>query len=457
MPSAAIASATDRDIYTVSRLNREARMVLEGGFTLIRVEGEISNLARPASGHLYFTLKDDQAQVRCAMFRMRRNRLRFEPQNGMQVCALARVTLYETRGEFQLVVEGLQQAGDGALQRRFEALKRKLFQEGLFALERKQPVPAFPRRIALLTSAAGAAVRDVLTVLARRCPSIEVLIYPTQVQGEGAAADITATLQLAGKRRDCDVILLVRGGGSFEDLDAYNDEALARAIAGCPLPVVTGIGHEIDFTIADFVADRRAPTPSAAAELLSPDRTELQQRLAACQQRLVGQIRTLQQREERRLDWMQQRLARQHPGHRLRERAQRLDELELRLGYLQQQQMRQRAARLGELTSHLHRLSPAHRLATWRATLEGLAPRLIRVTLTRLDREQQRTATLCRALHTVSPLATLGRGYSIVTRVRDGRIVRQVAQVCVGERIDARLQAGRLRCIVEDTAGDGGD
>src|SRR5262245_18506563 len=271
IPAAARPAEARRDIYTVSRLNREARGLLEAGLPSLWITGELSNLSRPASGHWYFTLKDEDAQVRCAMFRSRNLAVKVAPRDGLQVLLRARVGLYEARGEFQLVVDHLEDAGEGELRRRFEALKLKLAAEGLFEAGRKRPLPRFPGRIGVVTSATGAALRDVLHVLARRAPGVGVLIYPVPVQGAGAAREIAATLELAGRRRDVDVLLLVRGGGSLEDLFAFNDEALARTLAGLELPVVTGIGHEVDFTIADFIAALRAAAPSAAAEIAGPD------------------------------------------------------------------------------------------------------------------------------------------------------------------------------------------
>ena len=270
-PESGLAAEPRRDIYSVSRLNREARGLLEAGLPSLWITGELSNLARPASGHWYFTLKDEDAQVRCAMFRQRTLAVRVAPRDGMQVLMRARVGLYEARGEFQLVVDHLEEAGEGELRRRFEALKQKLAAEGLFDAARKRVPPRFPARIGIVTSATGAALRDVLHVLRRRCPGVPVIVYAVPVQGAGAPREIAAMLELADRRREVEVLLLVRGGGSLEDLFAFNDESLARTIAGIGLPLITGIGHEIDFTIADFVADLRAPTPSAAAELAVPD------------------------------------------------------------------------------------------------------------------------------------------------------------------------------------------
>jgi exodeoxyribonuclease VII large subunit len=277
-----------RDIYTVARLNREARGLLETGLPSLWITGELSNFSRPASGHWYFTLKDEAAQVRCAMFRQRNLMARVQPRDGMQVLLRARVGLYEARGDFQLIADHLEEAGEGELRRRFEALKLRLAGEGLFDAARKRPPPRFPRRIGIVSSATGAALRDVLQVLRRRCPAVPVLIYPVPVQGAGAAREIARMLAQADRRAEVDVLLLVRGGGSLEDLWAFNDEALARALAGLSLPVISGIGHEVDFTIADFVADLRAPTPSAAAELAVPDATTWLAGLAVTARRLAG-------------------------------------------------------------------------------------------------------------------------------------------------------------------------
>ncbi len=402
-------AADGKDIFSVSRLNREARELLEGGFPMIWVEGELSNLARPASGHLYFSLKDATAQVRCALFRNRNHALRFRPADGMQVLARARVSLYEARGDYQLIVEHVEEAGDGALRRAFEQLKQRLAAEGLFDSERKRELPALPRRIGVVTSPTGAAIRDVLTILKRRFPAIPVRVYPVPVQGKAAAPEIARMIALASKRQECDVLILCRGGGSLEDLWAFNEEIVARALADCAIPVVTGIGHEIDITIADFVADLRAPTPSGAAEHVSPDGTEWLRRFGQLGAQICGRMREDLARRHERLTWLARRLQQQHPGQRLRQRAQRLDELELRLA---------RALRAG------------------------------------IERRRMRYETLARTLDAVSPLATLGRGYAIVQRRADGAILRDAAGVSPGDEIQARLAKGRLICHVSKTESD---
>lgn len=435
-----------RQVYSVAELNREARSLLEGGFPLLWVEGEISNLARPASGHVYFTLKDAQAQVRCAMFRMRGRLLDFQPKNGTAVLARARVSLYEARGEFQLIVEQMEEAGDGRLRRQFEVLKRRLAAEGLFDLARKRPLPPLPRRIGIITSPSGAAIRDILSVLKRRFPAIPVLIYPVPVQGSEAPPAIVAALQTAARRAECDLLILTRGGGSLEDLWAFNEEAVARAIADSPIPLVSAVGHEIDFTIADLAADLRAPTPSAAAELVVPDCGEWLTRLNRQTDRLSRALRQRLAGEQQRLTALARHL--RHPGQRLRDQAQRLDELEQRLIRALRGTLARRTAQLAGLRAQLQTRSPVRRVAELEHRLTTLRGRLRQALRQGLSHEQQRLAGLGRALDAVSPLATLGRGYAIV-QAEDGRVVRRATEVATGERIIARLAEGRLHCRVD--------
>ena len=445
----AIENPMPRDVYTVSRLNAEARDLLESRFPLLWVQGEISNLSRPASGHLYFTLKDARAQVRCALFRSRGRRLGFQPENGMQVLVQAGVSLYEARGDYQLIVEAMEEAGRGALQRAFEALKRKLAEAGLFDSEHKQPLPSLPRRIGVITSPTGAAIRDILSVLGRRFPAIPVLLYPVAVQGEEAVPQIVAALETANRRAECDVLILARGGGSLEDLWAFNDERVARAIHASRIPIVSAVGHEIDFTIADFVADRRAPTPSAAAELVVPDRDEWLTRCRALETRLHQALERRMRILRAQLDTLGSRLLRQHPGRRLQQQAQRLDESSQRLERALRQQLGQRRQRLETLVHRLRRFSPAPRLAHARERLNALEHRLSQALQSRLFEANQRCRTLARQLHTVSPLATLERGYAIVSDA-GGHILRSASQVRAGDRVEARLAQGRLRCLVEE-------
>jgi exodeoxyribonuclease VII large subunit len=437
-----------REIYSVSRLNREARALLEGNFPLLWLEGEISNLTRPRSGHLYFTLKDEFAQVRCAMFRMRATHLAFSPRDGSLVQARVRVSLYEPRGDYQLVVEHMEEAGDGALRRAFDALKQRLQQEGLFEEGRKRPLPTLPRTIGVVTSPSGAAIRDIITVLHRRFPAIRVVLYPVAVQGEGAGREIAEAIRLAGVRAECDVLIVGRGGGSLEDLWAFNEEVVARAIHDSPIPVVSAVGHEVDFSIADFVADMRAATPSAAAELLSPDSSQLQIKVRALQQRLQQAVRREQLQQQRRLEGLSMRL--RHPGQRLQQIAQRLDELELRLGHARRNQLRHRQAQLATLHSRLQRHAPQAQLQRLQARQQSLQTRLQHAIQERLMLGHTRLALQARTLEAVSPLATLHRGYAIITRETDGMLIEQNTQVEPGARIRARLATGELLCRVEE-------
>ncbi len=444
-------AAPVRTVFSVTQLNREVRELLEGSLPLLWVEGEISNLARPASGHLYFSLKDEQAQVRCAMFRTRNTLLAFRPENGMHVVIRARVGLYEPRGEFQIIAEHMEEAGDGALRRAFDALKQRLNAEGLFDAARKRALPELPRRIGVVTSPSGAAIRDILSILQRRFPAIPVVLYPVQVQGQGAAAQIARAIRRAGTRNECDVLIVGRGGGSLEDLWAFNEEVVARAIHESPLPVVSAVGHEIDFTIADFVADCRAPTPSAAAELLSPDRQEWLARLSALQLRLRRAIHLRLQERQKTLEWMGKRL--KHPGRRLQEITQRVDELEQRLGHAQRNHLRHCTARLAQLRARLERHTPMHRLERLETHRQDLGRRLHTATVHRLTHQRQRLATLARALDAVSPLATLGRGYAIALR-SDGSVLRSSGETAPGERVEVRLAKGQLLCRIEEIDGD---
>ena len=363
-----------RDVFSISRLNAEVRSVLEGSFPLLWVEGEISNLAAPRSGHLYFSLKDAHAQVRCALFRAKRQLLRVEPANGDQVLVRARVAFYEPRGDFQLIIEHLEPAGAGSAQREFEALKKRLQAEGLFDAERKRPLPGFPRRLGVITSPSGAAIRDVLKVLRRRAPQLAVTIFPAQVQGKGAADDLLAALNAALQRADCDLLLLTRGGGSLEDLAAFNDERLARAIAAAGIPVVSAVGHEIDFTISDFVADRRAPTPSAAAELISPDTQALVRAVGKFSQRLGKTLRRRLQLDRMRLNGLEGRLRRAAPAVRLQQQQQLVDRLDLRLTRAMRDRLANRRAALALQSRRLSAQGPERRLALFQQRLGQALP-----------------------------------------------------------------------------------
>ncbi len=440
-------SRRERDVFTVSRLNREVRLLLERGFGTIWLEAEISNFARPGSGHWYFSLKDAAAQVRCAMFRQRNLLAAFTPRDGQKVLVRARIGLYEPRGEYQLLIDHIEDAGIGALKRQFEELAAKLSAEGLFANERKRPLPALPRRIGVITSPTGAAIRDILQVLQRRFPAAAVLIYPVPVQGAQAAAAITAALVLAGRRAECDVLILARGGGSLEDLWAFNDEALARAIVASPIPVVSGVGHEIDFTIADFAADVRAPTPSAAAELVVPDAQAWLKSFRNLGSRLQQSMRRRLHNGGERLRWLIGRAAQVSPRARLSEHMQRLDDLEQRLVRGLRQGLTALRSTLVETQSRLWRTSPAARVKDGAARHRDLLARLRMAQLQRLRDARERLLPLVRTLQAVSPLATLDRGYAIVSTV-DGEILRDAARAPPGTLLEARLAHGRLRATV---------
>lgn len=438
-----------RQVLSVSQLNRKARTLLEGGFPLIWVEGEISNLSRPVSGHLYFSLKDAAAQVRCALFRNRATLLRFKPQDGLHVLLRARVSLYEARGDFQLIVEHMEEAGYGALQRAFEELKQKLAKQGLFDAARKNPLPAVPRRIGVITSPSGAAIRDILSVIRRRHAAVEVIVYPVPVQGEGSAEKIAAMIRLAAARADCDVLILARGGGSLEDLWAFNEEIVAHAIYACDIPVVSGVGHEIDFTIADFVADVRAPTPTGAAELVTPDSEVWLRNLEDTHRRLTRVIaRTLSGLHER-LAWCGERLEHLHPARLLRDHAQRVDELELRLRQSLHTDLRTRTTRLEGLRARLHQHSPAQKLALLGNSCLTLRQRLVFAARQYLKRLENDLGLAIRALDTVSPLATLQRGYAIITDAASGRVIASVHSVHRGQQVQARLADGRFSANIE--------
>lgn len=443
-------SHAERMILTPSALNRLAHDLLEDALPLVWIEGELSNVSRPASGHLYFTLKDSSAQVRCAMFKPRSSWLGFKPADGHHVLARARVSLYEARGEFQLIVEHLEEAGEGALQREFERLKKQLAAEGLFASERKRPIPRLPRRIGIITSATGAAIRDVLHVLARRFPMVEVDILPVPVQGKDAPAAIVAMLEAAAIAGRHDVLLLTRGGGSLEDLWAFNDEALARAIAHSPIPVVSAVGHEIDFSISDFVADLRAATPSAAAELLVPDAIDLGRRLEQHRDRLLLRLRRRLEASAQRADHLLSRLNLQRPTLRLQRGRERLAQLYARMLRMLRHDRDRRSARLARTRNSLLATHPQRRLMAAREHVDALDTRLRNNALHRIERQRAHLTELARALHAVSPLATLGRGYAILLDQHSGSVIRSVADVDREARLRGILVDGEINLRIDN-------
>ncbi len=443
-----------RHILTPSSLNRLVRELLGDALPQVWIEGELSNVAKPASGHLYFTLKDRTAQVRCAMFKQSCSTLRFRPLDGMQVLLRARVGLYEPRGEFQLVAEYMEPAGEGALQRAFEELKARLSAEGLFAPERKRPLPRFARRIGVITSGTGAAVRDVLSVLARRWPLVEVEVLAVPVQGREAPPAIVNMLRKASACGRYDVLLLTRGGGSLEDLWAFNEEAVARAIHASAVPVMSAVGHEIDFSIADFVADLRAPTPSAAAELLVPDAVAIGRQLRQLRQRLADVQQARVQSHTQRVDLLLARLHNQRPQARLARDRERLLHLQHRLTTTLHAQTQQHRTSLERAYSRLLALHPRTRLPLLMQRLNEQQQRLRRAIEQRRERDETRLRHLGHALHAVSPLATLERGYAILFEAT-GQVLRSAQHVAIGTPLRARLADGELALRVSKP-GDAG-
>ncbi|KAB0533386.1 exodeoxyribonuclease VII large subunit [Xanthomonas cissicola] len=437
----------NEQILTPSQLNSLARDLLEGGFPLVWVEAELSSVTRPASGHLYFTLKDARAQIRCAMFKPKSTWLKFQPREGLRVLARGRLTLYEARGDYQLVLDHMEEAGEGALRRAFDELRARLAAEGLFDAERKQALPAHVQRLAVITSPSGAAVRDVLSVLARRFPLLEVDLLPSLVQGDSAAAQITSLLQRADASRRYDVILITRGGGSLEDLWAFNDERLARAIAAAQTPVVSAVGHETDFSLSDFVADVRAPTPSVAAELLVPDQRELVARVRRAQARMTQLQQHALGNAMQRADRLALRLRAQSPQARLQLLHRRQEDAGRQLRAHMMHVLERLQARVQRGQAQLQSHNPQRHLAGLQQRLRALHPQA--AMQRRLQHDQLQLRSIARSLEAVSPLATVARGYAIVTRPANGSVVRSAAEVVTGERLRAQLADGSIEVRVE--------
>ena len=429
------------NIFTVSRLNTTVRKLLEMEMGQVWLSAEISNFSQPSSGHWYFTLKDDGAQVRCAMFRNSNRRVNFRPQNGQQVLVRATITLYEPRGDYQLIAESMQPAGDGLLQQQFEQLKQRLMAEGLFEQGHKQPLPDPARQVGVITSASGAALHDVLRVLHRRDPSLPVVIYPTPVQGAEAPAGIVRAIELANARGECDVLIVGRGGGSLEDLWSFNDERVARAIFASRIPIVSAVGHETDVTIADFVADLRAPTPSAAAELVSRNQIELLRQLQSQQQRLEMAMDYYLARQQRSFTRIQHRLQQQHPQLRLARQQTALVQLRRRLDDAMQQQIRLATRQQERIGQRLKAIRPEMRVERSRQLLQQWQYRLQQAMQQQLNGNRQRFGTLAAQLEGVSPLATLARGFSVTTAA-DGQVVKKAKQLHPGDKLKTRLDDG---------------
>lgn len=441
-----------QSIFTVSRLNSTVRLLLEQQMGRVWLVGELSNLTQHGSGHWYFTLKDAGAQVRCAMFRGSNRLVSFRPQNGLQVLVQAQLSLYEARGEYQLIIDSMRPAGDGLEQMKLEQLRQRLQAEGLFATERKRPLPPRPKRIGLITSPTGAAVHDLLTVLKRRAPGIPVLLYPAQVQGEFAPQQLVAALQTANRRQDCDVLIIGRGGGAKEDLACFNDESVVRAIAASRIPIVSAVGHESDTTLADFAADLRAPTPSAAAELVSPDQQAERQGWHRLSERLKLAWHHQQRQHQQALQHLGQQLQLLHPQRRLQQQQQRLDDLALRL----QQTVQQQQARAGQRLEHANTIltlsSPLQQIQRDRAALLRQHTLLRQLGRQSLNLPGHQLSLLMARLDAMSPLATLGRGYSLTTDAQQ-QVLKSVQPVQVGELIHTRLADGTIISRVERVQG----
>ena len=438
-----------RPIYSVSQLNQEVKQLLQQNFPLLWIEGELSNVARPASGHIYFSLKDEFAQIRCAMFRNANRQLPFRTEDGMHVQVRARVGIYEPRGEYQLTVEYMEEAGVGVLQRKFEELKRKLNAEELFESAHKQPIPVLPKSLGIISSASGAAVHDILSILQRRFPLLAVHIYAVPVQGEASANAIVDALQAIHQQDNCDVIILARGGGSIEDLWSFNEEIVARAIFAAKIPIVTGIGHEIDITIADFVADLRAATPSAAAELIVPHQDELFASLAQLKKSLLYFIQSYMGTLHQTTDWASQRLVFLHPKATIQRNKQQLAEMKRCAVSAVALNLYHKSNQLDQQLIRFENQSPKSHVDEAKNKLRNLRAHLGRLIRRQLDRRCHELETLARTLDVVSPQDTLNRGYAIVTRAEDGKIVDNADQVSVYDKILIQLAKGRLGAHID--------
>ncbi|HCG7312432.1 TPA: exodeoxyribonuclease VII large subunit [Vibrio parahaemolyticus] len=440
-------SKTNQNIFTVSRLNAEVRLLLENEMGIVWLVGEISNFSVPVSGHWYLTLKDSRAQVKCAMFRGNNRRVTFKPANGNQVLVKARLSLYEPRGDYQLIIESMQPEGDGRLQQEFEELKMKLAAEGLFAQTNKLPLPEHPKRVGIITSKTGAALYDILDVLKRRDPSLPVVIYPTMVQGDDAAIQIAQAIGRANSRNECDVLIVGRGGGSLEDLWCFNNEILARTIAASQIPIISAVGHEVDMTIADFVADVRAPTPSAAAELVSRDNSHKDQSLVAKQHKLASAMRYYLSQQKQQSAQLLHRLERQHPSYQLQRQSQQLDELDMRLRRAMQRFIDTRQQAVERKHHRLQLNSPVKHLAQQKSRLERVEHKLLDAMDRKLLTMRHQLAIAAEKLDTVSPLATLKRGYSI-TQTEQGKVVTSADDVKTGDLLVTRLANGEIHSTV---------
>ena len=434
-------SSQTTSIFTVSRLNQTVRLLLEQEMGQVWISGEISNFTQPSSGHWYFTLKDDTAQVRCAMFRNSNRRVTFRPQHGQQVLVRANITLYEPRGDYQIIVESMQPAGEGLLQQKYEQLKAKLQAEGLFDQQFKKTLPSPAHCVGVITSKTGAALHDILHVLKRRDPSLPVIIYPTAVQGDDAPGQIVRAIELANARGECDVLIVGRGGGSLEGLGSFNDERVARAIFASRIPVVSAVGHETDVTIADFVGDLRAPTPSAAAEIVSRNQLELLRQIQHGQQRLEMAMDYYLANRTRRFTQLNHRLQQQHPQLRLARQQTVLERLRQRMNFALENKIKQANQRQQRMLQRLNQQNPQPRIHRAQSRVQQLEYRLAENIRARLSEQRERFGNAVTHLEAVSPLATLARGYSVTTTI-DGAVLKKTKQARPGDLLTTRLNDG---------------
>ena len=434
-------------MYTVSGLNEKVRITIEKALGLVWIQGEISNLARPNSGHIYFSLKDNASQVRCAMFRAQVSRVKFRPENGDLVTLRAKVSLYPARGDYQLIIESMEASGSGDLQAQFNALKNKLFEAGLFSQDRKRALPKWPKQIGLITSTTGAAVKDLLTVLKRRCPSIPIVIYPTTVQGVLAAKNICLAIHVANQRTECDVLIVGRGGGSLEDLWSFNEEIVAQAIFNSKIPIISAVGHEVDVTIADLVADVRAATPSAAAELASPDLQSWTEHFLNLSARLSYTVVAGMERKESNLQQLRKRLT--SPKRKLEIDSQRIDDLSQRLLLAWKTSAKISKVELNSLRSTLAAKSPRKAIDSQKKQLLTIQKNLGRTFENQILEKKNMLKQWNSVLHAMGPAATLERGYSILTDTK-GVLIRNSEQVIPGQEIVTRLVDGRINSLVKE-------
>ncbi len=436
-------------IFTVSRLNQTVRQLLEHEMGQVWISGEISNFTQPASGHWYFTLKDDTAQIRGAMFRNSNRRVTFRPQHGQQVLVRASIKLYEPRGDYQIIVESMQPAGEGLLQQKYEQLKARLQAEGLFDSEFKKQLPSSAHTVGVITSKTGAALHDILHVLNRRDPSLPVVVYPTAVQGDDAPGQIVRAIELANRRQECDVLIVGRGGGSLEDLWSFNDERVARAIFASVIPVVSAVGHETDVTIADFVADLRAPTPSAAAEMVSRNQLELLRQLQNGQQRLEMAMDYYLANRNRRFTQLFHRLQQQHPQLRLARQQTVLERLRQRMNQAVESHLKRAGQHQIRISQRLNQQTPQSRIHRAQSHMQQLEYRLTQNMHERLGSTRERFGNAITHLEAVSPLATLARGYSVTT-ASDGKVLKQAKQVSPGDVLTTRVSDGWVESEVKE-------